>query len=167
MYTMGSALSPHKHQVDFITKSNRLASMKKNKTAEKSSGSPQKKRKKFRYFSLFRRLPLLLSLTRRAFIFSSCVLAAQIVLFFSGNIQNFLDENLSLILYSICFSSIGTGFFALAACAECVYYIITTKKTYFYVHLVIFIIFLILAVFVCLFSNAVQILSGGIVNVHP
>ena len=164
MYTMGSALSPHKHQVDFITKSNRLASMKKNKTAEKSSRSPQKKRKKFRYFSLFRRLPLLLSLSRRAFIFSSCVLAAQIVLFFSGNIQNFLDENLSLILYSICFSSIGMGFFALAACAECIYYIITTKKTHFYVHLGIFIVFLILAVCICLSSNAIQILSGGIVK---
>ena len=96
--------------------------------------------------------------------FFSCVLVSQIVLFFSGNIQNFLDENLNLILFSICCASIGTGFFALAACLECIFYIISTKKIYFYVHLIIFIVFFILAVFICLASNSIEILSGGLVK---
>lgn len=115
-----------------------------------------------RRLSMLMRLPLLLSLTRRALLFFVFLLCAEIILFFSGNIQNFLDENLELILFGICCASIGAAFFALAAAAECVYYIIATKKLYYYFHLAIFIIFLIAAVFACLVSGSAEVLSRGI-----
>lgn len=113
-------------------------------------------------FTIFRKLPLLLSLTRRAFLFFVFFLAAQFFVFFTGNIQNFLDENLNLILLIICCTSIGTAFFSFAAAAECIYYIITTRKMYFYVHLSIFLIFFIAALIISIATNSIGILSGGI-----
>ncbi len=115
-------------------------------------------------FTIFRRVPLLLSLTRRGFLFFAILLCAQLILFFSGNFQNFLDENLKFILFIITCLSIGSGFFCLAAIIECIFYIISTKKSYFYVHLIIFIVFLIVSIFLCLFSSSIEILSGGIAN---
>lgn len=112
--------------------------------------------------SMFMRLPLLLSLTRRALVFFVLMLFAEIVLFFSGNIQNFLDDNLSLILFAMCCCAIGAAFFAFAAIVECIYYIVSTKKLYFCVHLVIFVILLIVAVLACLASGASEVLSRGI-----
>lgn len=113
-------------------------------------------------FSIFRRLPRLLSLTRRGFFFFSFLLIAQLFLFFSGNVQNFLDENLKLILFISSCTSIGMAFFALAAVIECIYYIVSTKKLFFYVHLVIFIVFFILAVVISLATNLVGVLTEGI-----
>ena len=145
---------------DFITKIILLSRrMKKNDTVHNKA--PAHKNLGGR-FTIFRRVPLLLSLTRRAFLFSAFFLAAQLILFFSGNFQNFLDENLNVILFVITCTSIAMGFFCFAAVFECIYYIVTSKKSYFYVHLVIFIIFLAISIFLCLFSTSIEILSGGL-----
>ena len=115
-------------------------------------------------FTIFRKLPEVLSLTRRGFFFFTFVLAAQLLLFLSGNIQNFLDENLNLILFIISCTAIRMAFFSLAAAVECIYFIVTTKKFYFYIHLAIFIVFFIIALFFCLAGGAVEILTGGITS---
>lgn len=115
-----------------------------------------------RKFSIFRRLPLLLSLTRRGIIFFMFMLIALLLLFFTGNVQNFLDENLKLILNTCIIAAIGMAFFSLAAVIECIYYIASKKKSFFYVHLVIFLIFFLLAASACIVAVFIFVLSDGL-----
>ncbi len=113
-------------------------------------------------FTIFRKLPQVLSLTRRGFFFFFFLLIAQLLLFLSGNIQNFLDENLRLILFIITCTAIGMAFFSFAAAVECIYFIAETKKVYFYIHLAIFTVFFIAALFLCSASGTVEILTEGL-----
>ncbi|WP_147614706.1 hypothetical protein [Treponema pectinovorum] len=136
--------------------------MLKNKMKDSKKKSHSKRIIKISQFSIFRKLPTLLSLTRRGFFFFLFLLIAQLFLFFSGNVQNFLDENLKLILFLSSCTAIGMAFFALAATIECIYYIVATKKLFFYVHLVIFIVFFVLALAISLATNFVEVLTEGI-----
>lgn len=124
--------------------------------------SEPKQKFNIRNFSIFRRLPLLLSLTRRGMIFFMFLLIAQLLLFLTGNIQHFLDENQTLTLKMCSYAAIGMGFFSFAAVIECIYYIVTSKKAFFYVHLAIFFILFLLASFVCFGANFIFIVSDGL-----
>ena len=119
--------------------------------------------KKFdiRKFSIFRRLPLLLSLTRRGVFFFSFLLAAQFLLFITGNRQNFLNENLKLILNFCSFTALGTAFFSTAAGIECIYYAVRQKKSYFITHLVIFFIWTVFTLSVAFSTDFIEIMSKG------
>ena len=112
-------------------------------------------------FTILRRLPLILSLTRRGVFFFLFVLIAQLLLFFTGNIQNFLDENLRLIVIISSLTSIGMMLFSLAAVFECLYYGISKRKKHFFIHMVIFFAAFLFALGVCIFTNTVIILSDG------
>ncbi len=116
-------------------------------------------------FTIFRKLPLILSLTRRAFFFFTFLVIAQLILFFSGNVQGFLDENLNMILFIACCESIGMSFFSLAAIIECIYFIVTTKKLYFYIHLIIFTVFFVAALFISVSTSSIVILTKGLTGI--
>lgn len=127
---------------------------KKNKNTQK--------RKEKRFFSIFRRLPLLLSLTRRSFFFFLFILISQIFLFFMGNMQNFLEKNLNLILTLCCYSAIGAAFFSFAAFAECIYYYLTKKKKFFLIHMIIFFLLFLVTLSISLISKTINSYSQGI-----
>ncbi|MCR5172284.1 MAG: hypothetical protein K6B73_05420 [Treponema sp.] len=95
-------------------------------------------------------------------IFFMFLLVAQLLLFLTGNIQHFLDENQTLTLKMCSYAAIGMGFFSFAAVIECIYYIVTSKKAFFYVHLAIFFILFLLASFVCFGANFIFIVSDGL-----
>lgn len=119
--------------------------------------------KKFdiRRFSVFRRLPLLLSLTRRAVFFFISLLIAQIFLFLTGNIQNFLDENLRLILFFCSATSLCTSFFSLAACIECIFFLIRQKKHFFLIHFINFFVIFLITFILPFLINSIGILGNG------
>lgn len=109
-----------------------------------------------------RRLPPLMRLSRRAIVFLSFTLLANILFFMTGNRQSFLDSNLSLILKIIACNSIALSFFTAFSCLECVFYIVKTRKLrmviLFLVYLLIFAVSLVLS---CL-SMSINLLSDGI-----
>ncbi len=109
----------------------------------------------------FKRLPLLLSLTRRAVFFFFFVLISQVFLFFTGSVQSFLDENLLLILTISGCSGAGMMFFSLAAAVECIYYLISKRRILFAGYFAFFVLCFFIGLVFCIGISTVNALATG------
>ena len=109
-----------------------------------------------------RRLPILLRLTRRTIIFLFLTLVATILFFITGNKQSFLPSNLKMLLKIIASNAIVLSIMSFSALAECLFYLIRTKKIKFAVHFFCYALTLAGSIFVMLFSLSVNLLSEGI-----
>ena len=113
-----------------------------------------------------KRLPLLLSLTKRAVLFFTLVLIAQFLFFITANIQNFLDASLILILYFIVFSAILHAFFCLAAVIECVFYFAEKKRIGFLIRFFVYFILFLAAVVSAVAASLIITLTNGAGNIE-
>lgn len=110
-----------------------------------------------------RHLPLLLRLCRRVCVFLFLTLIAFLIFYISGNYQNFLDSNISLILRSITCVSIALAIFSTACILETFFFAFKAKRFPILFNLIFFVLTLILSVAACILSLVINKLSEGIV----
>lgn len=110
-----------------------------------------------------RHLPLLLRLTRRVCVFLFLLLAGLIIFYVSGNYQNFLDSNISLILKAVACASIALFFFSAASILETFFFVLKDRRFSIIFNLFFFVFTLASSTAAGIFSLVVDKLSEGIV----
>ncbi len=109
-----------------------------------------------------RRLPILLRLTRRAVVFFSLLLMALLLFFYMGNIQNFLEKDLTLILLCVTCISIALCLFALAGIVESIVYTFIYRHIFFLSYTALFVIVFAIAFITAVVTKAVNLITTGI-----
>lgn len=106
--------------------------------------------------------PLILRLTRRAVTFLFTLLAATICFYIAGCAQNFLDSNISLLLFCITSISILVCLFSAAAICECIAFLLIFKRIFFLLYAIPFFILTSLSIAIAMLSNSLNLLAHGI-----
>ncbi|MCR5724559.1 MAG: hypothetical protein K6G80_05685 [Treponema sp.] len=106
--------------------------------------------------------PLLLRLTRRAVTFLFLLLLVIICFYTAGCNQEFLDSDITLLLFSITCDAILLFLFSSAACTECIYFFFRTKRTFFLIYSIPFVLITIAACIAAIFSHSINLLARSI-----
>lgn len=111
-----------------------------------------------------KRAPLLFRLTRRTVLFLFLFLLTSILFFAEGNYQNFLDENLEIIVTAISVTSVFLSVFSAAGISEAVYFFLkkdTRGSASFPVQIVLMSLSFLASIAVLILFSLIGILSKG------
>lgn len=111
-----------------------------------------------------KRAPLLFRLTRRTVVFLFLFLLTSILFFAEGNYQNFLDENLEIIVTAISVTSVFLSVFSAAGISEAVYFFLkkdTRGSASFPVQIVLMSLSFLASIAVLILFSLIGILSKG------
>lgn len=109
-----------------------------------------------------RKMPLFLNMVTRVTLFAYLFLIILFVLFYIGNKQGFLDDNLVIILNVILIDAIILGIFSLSGFFASIYYTIFGKNLKYIFGILNFLICIVSAVLFAVFSGMISVLSDGI-----
>lgn len=111
-----------------------------------------------------KRAPLLFRLTRRTVLFLFLFLLTSILFFAEGNYQNFLDENLEIIVTAISVTSVFLSVFSAAGISEAVYFFLkkdTRGSAFFPVQIVLMSLSFLASIAVLILFSLIGIVSKG------
>lgn len=111
-----------------------------------------------------KRAPLLFRLTRRTVLFLFLFLLTSILFFAEGNYQNFLDENLEIIVTAISVTSVFLSVFSATGISEAVYFFLkkdTRVSAFFPVQIVLMSLSFLASIAVLILFSLIGIVSKG------
>ncbi|MBR0033370.1 MAG: hypothetical protein IJP61_13935 [Treponema sp.] len=106
-------------------------------------------------------LPITLRLFRRTVIFMFLLLIAYAALFFTGNYQDFLPENISLILTLTKLVAAVLFFSSIISIILTIFYAIKLKRASYLIHLLFFAFTAVFSSAFALFTSWVSVLTEG------
>lgn len=112
-----------------------------------------------------RKIPLLFKLLRRTILFLFLFQTVTILIYAIGNSQNFLDENMNLIVKTINITALFLSFFSISGIITAVYLRIkkrTRNASNYIVQIILMTLCLIFAILALLFFSFIDILSAGL-----
>ena len=131
-------------------------------TAPETSGKkiPHRREKKRRFSRP--KTPLMLRLTRRGVTFLFILLLTTLCFYAAGCAQNFLDSDITLLLFCVTSVSILLLFFSLAAVAECLLFTALFKSAWFLLYALPFAILGASGAVIAALSDGVNLLARGL-----
>lgn len=109
-------------------------------------------------------VPLLFKLSRRTVLFFFLIQIVLLILYAIGNYQNFLDENMNLVMESVLFSSFLLNFFTLFTLVQGIILLIrkkTRKASNYVLQIVLLSLLLIYSLLIMLSFCFIEIISVG------
>jgi hypothetical protein len=107
------------------------------------------------------RLPILFRSIRRIVLFLFLQLCATLLFYAIGNSQNFLDQDIHLIVTIIVIVAISLFLFSLIALTATIYYLIKLKNVRYLLSLFLFLLTLISGIIIAIAGRTVTLLSAG------
>ncbi len=108
-------------------------------------------------------VPGIFSLTNRAIVFFSCLLAVIFVFYITGSFDNFLDNNLLLILLIEQIISVISIVFCFASIAQSVFFAIIYRDLHYLIPIIPVVLANFFAVFCFIISGTITVVSKGTV----
>lgn len=109
-----------------------------------------------------KKMPLFLNMVTRVTLFTYLFLIILFVLFYIGNKQGFLDDNLVIILNVILTDAIILAIFSVAGFFGSIHYAFYHKDFKYIFGIINFLICIISSAFFAIFSGVISVLSNGI-----
>lgn len=110
-------------------------------------------------------VPLLFKLSRRTVLFLFLFVSVLLILYAIGNYQNFLDENMRIVIEAALASSFLLFFFTLVTIGEAVFLLVrkkSRKSSHYILQIVLLFILMIFSVMILVSFSFINVLSVGV-----
>lgn len=108
-----------------------------------------------------RKKPIIYTLTNRSVIFLTALLTVTILLYITGNITEFTDKNLLIILSIIQVVSVLNMFFCLASILQSIIFSIKNKDSYYLIFILPVFFSFAIALIAFIFTGTLKVISLG------